>query len=109
MKTSEQYEQLTSVPTPKFHFPVQVRVEYTKRKYQFRVFFTENEGQEFATKWLWNFQWFNTRHQLVCDAKLKETEKHIDQQLKRNIQMSLMESRREQQIEAKINRLFRRY
>jgi hypothetical protein len=110
---SEKYRELTKVETVKRKFPADVKVETKWFDTQFRVVFTESSGQEFSTDWLWNHKYWNERNQLVIDAKLKRVEKYLVQELDRNIELSLRESRiqsmRKQHIESKINRLFEGY
>ena len=91
--------------TAKRNFPVGVEVEYKMKEYMFRVIFTESSGQRFETEWLWNIGCCNEKNQKEIDDKLTSVEKYIDQELQRNIELSLMESRREQMIEAKVHRL----
>jgi transposase len=112
-KISETYNQQETIETLKFSYLVSVKIEYKWNEYKFRITFTENSGQPFTTKWLWNNEWFNKTNQKTITEKLKRVEGYMDQELKRNIQLSLMETRREsmrkQHIEAKINRLFDKY
>jgi len=109
MKICEKYDELEIAKTPKFHFPVSVKINYKWSRYKFQVTFIENNGQPFTTKWLWNIKWFDKDNQKTIEAKLKRVEDYIDQELKRNIHLSLIESKHEQHIEAKINSLFARY
>ena len=113
MLISEKYMKVTKIETSKRKFPADVKVETKWCDTQFRVVFTESSGQGFSTDWLWNHKYWNESNQLVIDAKLKRVEKYLLQELDRNIQLSLRESRiqsmRKQHIASKINRLFDGY
>jgi hypothetical protein len=110
MLISEKYMKVTKIETSKRKFPADVKVETKWCDTQFRVVFTESSGQGFSTDWLWNHKYWNKSNQLVIDAKLKRLENYLLQELDRNIQLSLRESRiqsmRKHHIESKINRLF---
>lgn len=107
---SEKYLKLVKTETLKRKFPVDVKVETKWLNTKFKVIFTESSGQGFATKWLFNHKLWNTNNQKVINAKLKRVERYLLQELNRNIELSLRESRiksmRKYHIEAKINRLF---
>ena len=112
-RISEAYKQQKTIETPKFSFPVDVKIDYKWNEYKFQLTFTEKSGQLFITDWLWNSEWFDKSNQKIITEKLKRVERYIDQELKRNIDLALAESRREsmrkQHIETKINRLFEKY
>ena len=106
MKISEKYDLLETAKTPRFSFPVGVKIEYKLKDYRFRATFTENSGQPFTTNWLWNIGLFDIDNKKAIEEKLEQVENYINQELQRNIDVGLMESRRIRNVEAKINRLF---